>query len=84
MLRNPPPHVDLEEQLEIEAIRQQETVSITQENEAMFQQESTYVQTSSSRKSGEDFPPLLPDSMTLPPPEWPDSPMEDNITSDAE
>ncbi|XP_053179977.1 myotilin [Scomber japonicus] len=75
---------DLEEQLEIEAIRQQETVSITQENEAMFQQESAYVQTSSFRKSGEDFPPLLPDSMTLPPPEWPDSPMEDNITSDAD
>ncbi|KAM7417126.1 hypothetical protein PAMA_016978 [Pampus argenteus] len=70
---------DLEEQLEIEAIRQQEVISLRQENEALFQEESTSVQTSSSRKSSEDFPPLLHDSMTLPPPEWPDSPLEDNI-----
>ncbi|XP_044060898.1 LOW QUALITY PROTEIN: palladin [Siniperca chuatsi] len=65
---------DLEEQLEIEAIRQQEAVSLREEKEEVFQQE-----TSSSRKSSEDFPSELPDSMTLPPPEWPDSPLEDNI-----
>ncbi|XP_056238728.1 myopalladin isoform X2 [Seriola aureovittata] len=65
---------DLEEQLEIEAIRQQETVSLQQEDEAVFQQEM-----SSSRKSSGDFPPLLPDSMNLPPPDWPDSPLEDDI-----
>ncbi|XP_071313881.1 palladin isoform X2 [Trachinotus anak] len=65
---------DLEEQLEIEAIRQQETVSLKQEDEAVFHQE-----TSCSRKNMEDFPCLLPDSMNLPPPEWPDSPLEDNI-----
>lgn len=70
MLSLAPLHVDLEEQLE----SQQEAVSLSQEKEEVFQQE-----TSSSRKSGEDFPCELPDSMTLPPPEWPDSPLEDNM-----
>ncbi|KAG7223610.1 hypothetical protein INR49_028503 [Caranx melampygus] len=65
---------DLEEQLEVEAIRQQETVSLGQGEETVFQQE-----TFSSRKSTEDLPPPLPDSMYLPPPEWPDCPLEDNI-----
>ncbi|KAM8732532.1 palladin isoform 1-T1 [Acanthopagrus schlegelii] len=65
---------DLEEQLEIEAVHHQEAVSLRQKEEALFQQE-----TSSSLKSSEDFPFELPDSMTLPPPEWPDSPLEDNI-----
>lgn len=65
---------DLEEQLEIEAVRQQEALSLRQEKEAAFQQE-----TSSSRKSSEDFLSELPDSMSLPPPEWPDTPQEDNI-----
>lgn len=68
-----PLRVDLEEQ-EIEAVRQQEAVSLRQEKEAALQQE-----TSSSRISSEDFPSELPDSMTLPPPEWPESPPEDNI-----
>lgn len=67
-------HADLEEQLEVEAIRQQETVSLRQGEETVFQQE-----TSSSRKSTEDLPPPLPDSTYLPPPEWPDCPLEDNI-----
>lgn len=74
---------DVEEQLEIEAMRQQEDVSLEQENEVMYQQESEPVQTSTCRESTEDFPPLLPDSMNLPPPEWPDSPLEENIPSDA-
>ncbi|XP_036932830.1 palladin isoform X2 [Acanthopagrus latus] len=65
---------DLEEQLEIEAVHHQEAVSLRQKEEALFQQE-----TSSSLKSSEDFPFELPDSTTLPPPEWPDSPPEDNI-----
>ncbi|XP_029297005.1 palladin isoform X2 [Cottoperca gobio] len=65
---------DLEEQLEVEATRHQEEVFLRQEKEAEFQQE-----TSSFRESSEDFPSELPDSMTLPPPEWPDSPLEDNI-----
>lgn len=67
-------HTDLEEQLEIEAIRQQETVSVREEEKAMFEQE-----TSSSRKISEDFPSEQPDSMNLPPPDWPDSPLEENI-----
>lgn len=69
-----PSLADLEEQLDIEAIHQQEAVSLRQEKEAVFQQEAF-----SSTKSSEDFPSELPDSMTLPPPEWPDSPPEDNI-----
>lgn len=75
---------DLEEQLEIEAIRQQEAATLTQEDKLLFQQENVSVQTSSSTKSSQDFPPLLPDSMTLPPPEWPDSPMEDNTPTVAD
>ncbi|KAM9741804.1 palladin isoform 1-T1 [Menidia menidia] len=63
---------DLEEQLEVEAVRQQEVVSHSQE----FQQG-----TLSSLKSSEDFPPVLPDCLNLPPPEWPDSPFEDNSPS---
>ncbi len=59
---------DMEEQLEIEAVCQQEAVSLRQEKEAVLQQESS-----------EDFPSELPDCVTLPPPEWPDSPPEDNI-----
>lgn len=74
MLSLAPLHVDLEEQLEIEAVRQHEAVSLSQVKEEAFQQG-----TSSSRKSSEDFPSELPDSVTLPPPEWPDSPLEDNI-----
>ncbi|KAF1384359.1 hypothetical protein PFLUV_G00117500 [Perca fluviatilis] len=65
---------DMEEQLEIEAIREQEALSLRQEREAAFRQEA-----SSFRNSSEDFPSELPDSMTLPPPEWPDSPLEDDI-----
>ncbi|XP_062249312.1 myopalladin isoform X2 [Platichthys flesus] len=64
---------DLEEQLEIEAIRQQEAVPLQQENEAVFQQDM------STRLGSDDFPPPLPDSMYLPPPEWPDSPLEDSM-----
>nr|XP_019942042.1 PREDICTED: palladin-like [Paralichthys olivaceus] len=64
---------DLEEQLEVEAIRQQEAVSLQQENEAVFQQDM------STRLGSNDFPSPLPDSMNLPPPEWPDSPLEDNM-----
>ncbi|XP_039471222.1 palladin-like [Oreochromis aureus] len=64
---------DLDEQLEAEAIHQ-EAVSIRQDKEAMFQQE-----TLSSRASSGDFPPGLSDSMNLPPPEWPDSALEDDI-----
>ncbi|XP_042349690.1 myopalladin isoform X2 [Plectropomus leopardus] len=65
---------DLEEQLEVEAVCQQEAVSVQQQKEAAFQQE-----TSSFRESSEDFPSELPESMTLPPPEWPDSSVEDNV-----
>ncbi|XP_041845691.1 myopalladin-like [Melanotaenia boesemani] len=65
---------DLEEQLEVEAIRQQEAVSEREVKEAEFQEESL-----SSMKTCEDFPPVLPDSMNLPPPEWPDSPLEVHI-----
>lgn len=68
------PHVDLEEQLEMEAVHQQEAVSLGQEREAAFQQECASVQASSSTKNSEEFP---PDSMNLPPPEWPESPLED-------
>ncbi|KAM7000727.1 palladin isoform 2-T2 [Tautogolabrus adspersus] len=65
---------DMEEQLEIEAIRQQEAAPLRQEEgEAVFQDEM------SSRKSTEDFPSDIPDSLTLPAPEWPDSPLEDNL-----
>ena len=69
-------HADLEEQLEVEAIRQQEAVSLRQEKEAVFQQE-----TSSFRESSEDFASeeVAADSMTLPPPEWPESPLGDDI-----
>ncbi|XP_047440881.1 myopalladin isoform X2 [Mugil cephalus] len=65
---------DLEEQLEIEALRQHESMSLREENEAVFQQE-----TLSSRTTSEGFPSVLPDCVNLPPPEWPDSPLEDNI-----
>ncbi|XP_026213515.1 myopalladin isoform X2 [Anabas testudineus] len=65
---------DLEEQLEMEAVHQQEAVSLSQEREAVLHQE-----TSSSRKSTEVFSPVLCDSTNLPPPEWPDSPLEDNF-----
>ncbi|KAF3837956.1 hypothetical protein F7725_009724 [Dissostichus mawsoni] len=59
---------DLEEQLEVEAASQQVAASLRQEQEAMFHQETF----------SDDFPSELPDSMTLPPPEWPESPLEDN------
>ncbi|KAK1904488.1 Myotilin [Dissostichus eleginoides] len=59
---------DLEEQLEVEAASQQVAASLRQEQEAMFHQETF----------SDDFPSELPDSMTLPPPEWPESPPEDN------
>ncbi|XP_029367748.1 myopalladin isoform X2 [Echeneis naucrates] len=64
---------DLEEQLEVEANRQQETVYHKQEDQTEFHQEM-----SSSRRTSEDFPPLPPDSMNLPPPEWPESHIEDH------
>uniref|UniRef100_A0AAQ4S783 Ig-like domain-containing protein n=1 Tax=Gasterosteus aculeatus aculeatus TaxID=481459 RepID=A0AAQ4S783_GASAC len=64
---------DLEEQLEAEAAGQQEEVPPLRRKEAAFQHE-----TASFGESADDFPPELPDSMTLPPPEWPDSPVEDN------
>lgn len=67
------PHADLDEQLEAEAIHQ-EAVSIRQDKEAMSQQE-----TLSCRASSRDFPPGLSDSINLPPPEWPDSAVEDDI-----
>ncbi|KAF0039693.1 hypothetical protein F2P81_007928 [Scophthalmus maximus] len=60
---------DLEEQLEIEALRQQE---------AVFQQE-TPPPGQSGGDDDDDFPPPLPDSVNLPPPEWPESPFEDNV-----
>ncbi|KAM8909712.1 palladin isoform 2-T2 [Spinachia spinachia] len=65
---------DLEEQLEAEAVGRQEEVSPLRRKEAAFQHE-----TPSFGESADDFPPELPDSMTLPPPEWPDSPVEDNM-----
>lgn len=68
-----PPHSDLGE-LELEAVRQEEEVSLRQEREAPLRQETT-----SSRISSEDFPTELPDSMTLPPPAWPESLPDDNI-----
>ncbi|KAL6118086.1 myot [Pungitius sinensis] len=64
---------DLEEQLEAEAAGQREEVSPLRRKEAAFQHE-----TPSFGEGADDFPPELPDSMTLPPPEWPDSPVEDN------
>ncbi|KAF3693571.1 Myotilin 57 kDa cytoskeletal protein [Channa argus] len=63
---------DLEEQLEIEAVRQQEAVSVRQEKEAVVHHE-----TFSSNKSNEVL--LLSDSMNLPPLDWPDCPLEDEI-----
>ncbi|XP_074530400.1 palladin [Halichoeres trimaculatus] len=65
---------DVEEQIEIEAIHQQETTPVRQEEGVMFQGGAV-----SSEKSSEDFPSEPPDSMTLPAPEWPDSPLEDNL-----
>ncbi|XP_047209117.1 palladin isoform X2 [Girardinichthys multiradiatus] len=53
---------------------QQEALSFSQDNEANHHQETT-----SFRRGTEDFPPILPDCVNLPPPEWPDSPLEDNI-----
>ncbi|XP_041653251.1 myopalladin isoform X2 [Cheilinus undulatus] len=67
---------DVEETLEMEAIRQQEAASLRREEHAVFQEEMV-----SSRKSTEDFPPDLPGSKTLPAPEWPDSPREDSLPS---
>ncbi|CAJ1057930.1 myopalladin isoform X1 [Xyrichtys novacula] len=66
---------DVEEQLEMEAISQQEAAPLRQGEEIEPQDETT----TSSRLSAEDFPPELPDSMTLPAPEWPDSPLNDNL-----
>ncbi|XP_068596905.1 myotilin [Brachionichthys hirsutus] len=67
---------DLQEQLEIEAARQQEAVSLKQakEEEAVHQQD-----VDSCSKDSEEFPSELPDPVALPPPEWPDSPAFDNI-----
>ncbi|XP_017278644.1 palladin [Kryptolebias marmoratus] len=64
---------DLEEQLEVEAIPPQEAVSC-KDSEVDF-----YQDTPSSGKSSEDFPAALPDFVNLPPPEWPSSPLEDNV-----
>ncbi|XP_007568427.1 palladin isoform X3 [Poecilia formosa] len=66
---------DLEEQLEVEAIRQQEALSLSQEDSEAEHHEET----ASFRRSIEDLPPVLPDCMNLPPPEWPDSPLKDSI-----
>lgn len=72
-----PPHSDLGE-LELEAVGQEEAVSLRQEKEAPLGQV-----TSSCRTSREDFPAELPDSITLPPPDWPENLPDDDIT-DAE
>ncbi|XP_014905052.1 palladin isoform X2 [Poecilia latipinna] len=66
---------DLEEQLEVEAIHQQEALSLSQEDSEAEHHEET----ASFRRSIEDLPPVLPDCMNLPPPEWPDSPLKDSI-----
>ncbi|XP_054648896.1 palladin [Dunckerocampus dactyliophorus] len=68
---------DLEEQLEIEAIRQQEAESLIEAKEAAFQQESAPLHTC------DDFPTLLPDSVSLLPPDWASSSLDDNFTSGA-
>ncbi|XP_068182601.1 palladin [Antennarius striatus] len=67
---------DLQEQLEMEAVHQQKAVSVRQagEEEAMCQQDIY-----SSRENSEEFPSELSDSVTLPPPEWPDSPAVENV-----
>lgn len=63
------PGADLEEELEYEAVQQQ------QEEGNSHRQEKVK---DSPPESSEDFPPELPNLMNLPPPEWPDSPLEDN------
>ncbi|KAM9850129.1 uncharacterized protein ACBR49_007353 [Aulostomus maculatus] len=73
---------DLEEQLEMEDICQQETVTLVQEKEAVLQQES--ILTSSRAENHQDLPATLPDSMTLPPTEWPESPPADPIAAVSE
>uniref|UniRef100_A0A3P9LF58 Ig-like domain-containing protein n=1 Tax=Oryzias latipes TaxID=8090 RepID=A0A3P9LF58_ORYLA len=64
---------DLEEELEYEAVQQQ------QEEGNSHRQEKVK---DSPTESSEDFPPELPNLMNLPPPEWPDSPLEDNSFAD--
>uniref|UniRef100_A0A3B3DS08 Palladin-like n=1 Tax=Oryzias melastigma TaxID=30732 RepID=A0A3B3DS08_ORYME len=69
---------DLEEQLEFEAMQQQqERISHRQEKV-----KDSSLETASSRQSCDDFPPELPNLMNLPPPEWPDSPLDDNSFPD--
>ncbi|XP_030594926.1 palladin [Archocentrus centrarchus] len=63
---------DLDEQLEVETVHQ-DAYSVRQEEEAMFQQETL------SSRTSKDFPPVLSDSMNLPPPEWPDDTTDDDI-----
>lgn len=70
-------HADLEEQQEVESIRQQQVASYRLEKEAMLQQDTVY-----SRESSEDVPAVLPDLKSLPPPEWPESPSENNISAE--
>ncbi|TNN51965.1 Palladin [Liparis tanakae] len=67
---------DLEEQLEVEAACLQEAVSPRQQMEAEYQQDTSSF---GEGDDDDDFPSELPDSMTLPPPEWPDSPEEDSM-----
>uniref|UniRef100_A0A147B340 Myotilin n=1 Tax=Fundulus heteroclitus TaxID=8078 RepID=A0A147B340_FUNHE len=55
-------------------MEQQEALSFCRDNEPEYLQESA-----SFGRSSEDFPPVLPDCVNLPPPEWPDSPSEDNL-----
>ncbi|XP_077434793.1 uncharacterized protein LOC144059523 [Vanacampus margaritifer] len=67
---------DIEEQLEIEAIRQQEAECFVESNEAEFQLESAPL------NACEDFPTVLPDSVIVPLPDWPSSSLEDVSTSE--
>uniref|UniRef100_A0A8C6M410 Myotilin n=1 Tax=Nothobranchius furzeri TaxID=105023 RepID=A0A8C6M410_NOTFU len=62
---------DLEEQLNVEAIHQQEA--------GCHRQEEAKLHEGTSSPRSEDIPPVLPDCVNLPPPEWPESPLEDNI-----
>ncbi|KAM9834875.1 palladin isoform X1 [Syngnathus typhle] len=68
---------DLEEQLEIDAIRQQEAECFMESNEADVQLDNAPLHTC------EDFPTVLPDPLIAPPPAtvWPSSSLED-VASD--
>nr|XP_061783934.1 myopalladin-like isoform X1 [Nerophis lumbriciformis]XP_061783935.1 myopalladin-like isoform X1 [Nerophis lumbriciformis] len=69
---------DLEEQLEVEAIRQQEAECLMEAKEAgEFEKENAPLHTC------DDFPTLLPDSMNLQPPDQPSSSFDETFTSAA-